>query len=320
LWSEWNGKYRDCVRHFWKGDGGVISEFATRFTGSSDLYEWSGRRPHASINFVTCHDGFTLHDLVSYDRKHNEQNGEDNRDGHNDNISWNCGVEGATDKPEILDLRYKKMRSMIATLILSQGVPMLLAGDETGNTQNGNNNAYCQDNEIAWLKWNLDERQQHLLRFTRQVIDIFHHEPVFHRRRFFHGKAIQGADAPEIAWLEPTGKEMTSEAWKAGHVRCLGVLLRGGQIDVDERGATILANSMLALFNADHANTISFDLPDVSEGEGPWELVLDTANESIEPPAESAGQHSLQPCSMALFRAPLKAATEDPLLAGISAQ
>jgi glycogen operon protein len=320
LWSEWNGKYRDCVRHFWKGDGGFVSEFATRFTGSSDLYEWSGRRPHASINFVTCHDGFTLHDLVSYDHKHNEKNGENNRDGHNDNISWNCGAEGPTEKKEILDLRYKKMRSMLATVMLSQGVPMLLAGDELGNTQDGNNNAYCQDNELAWLKWTLDERQQLLLRFSRQVIDIFHQEPVFHRRRFFHGKAIQGADAPGIAWLEPNGKEMADDAWKAGHVRCLGVLLRGGQIDVDERGATILANSMLAVFNADHANTIDFSLPTVGDGEEPWELVFDTSNDTIEPAVKAESPHSLQPCSMALFRAPLKQMTEEPLLAGLATQ
>jgi glycogen operon protein len=278
------------------------------------LYEWSGRRPHASINFITCHDGFTLHDLVSYDHKHNEKNRENNRDGHNDNISWNCGVEGPTDKKEVLDLRYKKMRSMLSTLILSQGVPMLLAGDELANTQHGNNNAYCQDNEIAWLKWELGERQQQLLRFTRQVIEIFHNEPVFHRRRFFHGKAIQGEEAPEIAWLDPTGKEMTTEAWKAGHVRCLGVQLFGGQIDVDERGATILANSMLVLFNADHANTIPFVLPPVGEDEEPWELLLDTTEPTIDCSKKSAGKHSLSPCSMALFRAPLKQIAEDPLL------
>ena len=317
LWSEWNGKYRDCVRHFWKGDGGVISEFATRFTGSSDLYEWSGRRPHASVNFITCHDGFTLHDLVSYDRKHNEKNGENNRDGHDHNISWNCGVEGPTDKKEILDLRYKKMRSMLATLILSQGVPMLLAGDELAGTQNGNNNAYCQDNEISWLKWELNERQQQLLRFTRHVVEIFHSEPVFHRRRFFHGKPIQGDEAPEIAWLDPTGKKMTPEAWKAGHVRCMGVLLFGGQIDVDEHGATILANSMLALFNADHANTIPFVLPSVRDDEEPWELLIDTAEISLEAPCKTEKSHALKPCSMAVFRAPLKQIEEEPLLRGV---
>jgi glycogen operon protein len=317
LWSEWNGKYRDCVRHFWKGDGGVISEFATRFTGSSDLYEWSGRRPHASVNFITCHDGFTLRDLVSYDRKHNEKNGENNRDGHDHNISWNCGVEGPTDKKEILDLRYKKMRSMLCTLILSQGVPMLLAGDELANTQHGNNNAYCQDNEISWLKWELNEHQQQLLRFTRHVVEIFHSEPVFHRRRFFHGKPIQGDEAPEIAWLDPTGKKMTTEAWKAGHVRCLGVQLFGGQIDVDEHGTTILANSMLVLFNADHANMIPFVLPAVRDDEEPWQLLIDTAELSLEAPGTTEKSHSLKPCSMAVFRAPLKQNEEEPLLRGV---
>jgi glycogen operon protein len=317
LWSEWNGKYRDCVRHFWKGDGGVISEFATRFTGSSDLYEWSGRRPHASVNFITCHDGFTIRDLVSYDKKHNEKNGENNRDGHDHNISWNCGVEGPTDKKEILELRYKKMRSMLCTLILSQGVPMLLAGDELANTQHGNNNAYCQDNEISWLKWELDERQQQLLRFTRHVVEIFHSEPVFHRRRFFHGKPIQGDEAPEIAWLDPTGKKMTTEAWKAGHVRCLGVQLFGGQIDVDEHGTTILANSMLVLFNADHANMIPFVLPAVRDDEEPWELLIDTAELSLDAPCKTEKSHSLKPCSMAVFRAPLKQIEEEPLLRGV---
>jgi isoamylase len=317
LWSEWNGQYRDCVRHFWKGDGGVISEFATRFTGSSDLYEWSGRRPHASVNFITCHDGFTLHDLVSYDRKHNEKNGENNRDGHDHNISWNCGVEGPTDKKEILDLRYKKMRSMLCTLILSQGVPMLLAGDELASTQHGNNNAYCQDNEISWLKWELNERQQQLLRFARHVVEIFHSEPVFHRRRFFHGKPIQGDEAPEIAWLDPTGKKMTTEAWKAGHVRCMGVQLFGGQIDVDEHGATILANSMLVLFNADHANTIPFVLPPVREDEEPWEMLIDTAEVSLDAPCKTEKSHALKPCSMAVFRAPLKQTEEESLLRGV---
>ncbi len=243
LWSEWNGKYRDCMRHFWKGDGGFVAEFATRFTGSSDLYEWSSRRPHASVNFITCHDGFTLHDLVSYDQKHNDKNGENNRDGANDNISWNCGVEGPTDKPEVLKLlRYKRCAACCATLIFSQGVPMLLAGDEFANTQDGNNNAYCQDNEISWLKWDLTKEQQDLLKFVHRAIKIFHEEPVFHRRRFFHGKAIHGEEAPDIAWLNPDGSQMTQEAWNAGHVRSLGVQLFGGQVDVDERGTTIHGN------------------------------------------------------------------------------
>ena len=225
LWSEWNGKYRDSIRRFWKGDGDVVSEFATRFCGSSDLYEWSNRRPHASINFVTAHDGFTLNDLVSYDQKHNEANGEENRDGESNNISWNCGVEGPTDDPAIQAVREKKKRSFLMTLLLSQGVPMLRGGDEIGHTQRGNNNAYCQDNEISWLEWNLNPQQQSLLEFVRRITTIYHEQPVFHRRRFFHGKAIQGAGAPDIAWLDPSGKEMSEEAWKESFVRCLGVLL-----------------------------------------------------------------------------------------------
>ncbi len=314
LWSEWNGKYRDCVRHFWKGDGGVASEFATRFCGSSDLYEWSSRRPHASINFVTCHDGFTLHDLVSYDQKHNEANGEENRDGSSDNISWNCGVEGPTDDPAILALREKKKRSILATLILSQGVPMLLAGDEFGQTQNGNNNAYCQDNEISWLNWELVPRQGALLKFARKVIALFHAEPVFHRRRFFHGKAIHGESAREIAWLAPNGKEMSADAWNAPFVRCLGVQLFGENIDVDERGAIIQGSTMLILFNGDHGEAIPFTLPPSRE-ESPWELLFDTADEELDCPAPAEATYKLQPCSMAVFRARHVRDEDEPLSA-----
>ena len=231
LWSEWNGKYRDCIRRFWKGDGGVVSEFATRFCGSSDLYEWSSRRPHASINFVTCHDGFTLHDLVSYDHKHNEANGEDNRDGANDNISWNCGVEGPTDDPKIRALRQKKKRSILATLLLSQGVPMLLAGDEIGHTQNGNNNAYCQDNEISWLNWDLNHEQEALLKFVHRVISLFHTAAGLPSPPLLSRPGLQRdrRRRPEIAWLDPSGKEMSDDAWRSADVRCLGVQLFGGQ-------------------------------------------------------------------------------------------
>ncbi|HTM56358.1 MAG TPA: glycogen debranching protein GlgX [Pirellulales bacterium] len=306
LWSEWNGKYRDAIRRFWKGDGGAISEFATRFCGSSDLYEWSSRRPHASINFVTAHDGFTLNDLVSYDKKHNEANGEQNRDGSDDNTSWNCGAEGPTKDPAIKALREKKKRSFLATLILSQGAPMMLAGDEIGHTQRGNNNAYCQDNEISWLDWKLSPEQESLLKFTRRVIALFREQAVFHRRRFFHGQAIQGAEAPEIAWYDPTGEEMSSEAWNTGFVRCLGVQLFGGEIDVDEHGESICSDTILALFNADHANTIPFVLPPTGSEDGkPWELVFDTSNPDLDSETELAAEYQLQPCSMVVLKSQL---------------
>lgn len=304
LWSEWNGKYRDCVRKVWKGDGGVISEFATRFTGSSDLYEWSSRRPHASINFITCHDGFTLEDLVSYDQKHNEANGEENRDGSSDNASWNCGAEGPTDDPAILKLRETKKRSMLATLLLSEGVPMLLAGDEMGQTQNGNNNAYCQDNELTWIHWDLNERQQKLLGFTRKILEILHEQPVFQRRRFFHGQPIEGEGAPDIAWLNPDGNAMTAESWSAGFSRCLGVVLFGDSIDVDERGEEIQGDTLLMLFNADHANTIAFTLPPGREGEHVlWQRLLDTADDGLDETILKPGEcYDLRPCSVAILR------------------
>jgi glycogen operon protein len=303
-WSEWNGKYRDCVRSFWKGDGGVISEFATRFCGSSDLYAWSGRRPRASINFVTCHDGFTMEDLVSYDHKHNEANGEGNRDGADHNISWNCGVEGPTRRREVLALRERKKRSILATLVLSQGVPMLLAGDEMGHTQKGNNNAYCQDNATTWLNWAASKhaRNKQLLEFTRKLIQIFHEQPVFHRRKFFSGRAISGSESPDIAWLNPDGTEMTEEQWNAPHVRCFGVVLFGDSIDVDDEGEEISGDTVLILFNADHTVTVSFTLPDIEEKQ-PWQRLLDTfeANASQDEFEESS-IYELRPCSMAVFR------------------
>jgi glycogen operon protein len=307
LWSEWNGKYRDCIRHFWKGDGGVISEFATRFTGSSDLYEWSNRRPHASINFITAHDGFTLNDLVSYDHKHNEANGEDNRDGADDNISWNCGAEGPTDEPSVRELRERKKRSFLATLLLSQGAPMLLAGDELGNTQFGNSNAYCQDNEISWIDWKLEPEGEALLQFVRRVIALYGEQPVFHRRRFFHGRSIRGSDAPEISWFDPSGGEMSNDDWNNGYARCLGVRLAGGDIDVDEHGESIHGDTMLILFNADHANTIPFKLPPPGNGH-PWEMVFDTTEESSERGVKVSATYALQPCSMVVLMARAKQA------------
>ncbi len=304
LWSEWNGKYRDCIRHFWKGDGGVVSEFATRICGSSDLYEWSNRRPHASINFVTAHDGFSLSDMVAYDHKHNEANHEDNRDGTDDNISWNCGAEGPTEDPAIIDLREKKKKAFLATLLLSQGAPMLLAGDEMGHTQQGNNNAYCQDNEISWLNWDLKPEQESLVKFVRRVIALYHAEPVFQRRRFFHGADIQKEsefDGPGIAWLEPSGKPMSGDAWNGANVRCLGVHLFGKNIDVDEHGENIAGDDVLMLFNADHGKPITFKLPPVKDS-GPWQLVFDTTRDLSFEMEVAKETYKLQSVSVVVFR------------------
>ncbi|HVL16107.1 MAG TPA: glycogen debranching protein GlgX, partial [Gemmata sp.] len=214
-WAEWNGKYRDNVRRFWKGDPATVGEFANRLTGSSDLYMWNGRKPYASVNFVTCHDGFTLHDLVSYNEKHNEANGEENRDGANDNESWNCGVEGPTDDSAVNALRERQKRNFLATLLLSQGVPMILAGDELSHTQRGNNNTYCQDNELTWLDWNLTPEKSNFLDFVRKVIRVWTGQPVFQRRHFFQGRAIRGSGVKDISWFGPDGREIGDEAWEA---------------------------------------------------------------------------------------------------------
>jgi glycogen operon protein len=302
LWTEWNGKYRDNVRRFWKGDGGTVSEFATRLTGSSDLYEQSGRLPYASINFVTCHDGFTLQDLVSYNDKHNEANGEENRDGANDNNSWNCGAEGPTDDPAILALRERQKRNLIATLLLSQGVPMLCGGDELSQTQKGNNNTYCQDNELTWLNWDLDERRQAFLDFVRRVAQLWREQPVFQRRKFFQGRKIRGSDIKDLSWFEPGGKEMTDEAWNAGFVKCLGVRLAGDVIaELDERGEPVTGDTLLLLLNAHH-EPIPFTLP-AARAEHTWERLLDTADPAAEATAIPGGQqYALQGRSVVVLR------------------
>jgi glycogen operon protein len=275
LWAEWNDAYRDTVRRFWKGDGGLVGELAFRLTGSSDLYERGGRRPHASINFVTAHDGLTLHDLVSYNTKHNEANGEGNQDGHNENLSWNCGTEGPTDDPVILALRAQQQRNFLATLLLSQGVPMLLAGDGRGRTQQGNNNAYCQDNELSWVDWTLDQRRRDLLAFTQRLIRLFHRHPVLRRRKFFQGRRIRGSEVKDLAWFRPDGQEMSDEDWNNPHARCLGLRLAGDAIEeVDARGNRILDDTLLLVFNA-HAEPIPFVLP-AHRRKIRWELVLDT--------------------------------------------
>ncbi len=275
-WAEWNDRYRDAVRAYWKGDGGLIGELAYRITGSSDLYARSGRRPYASINFVTAHDGFTLQDLVSYNDKHNEANGEDNRDGNNNNLSWNCGVEGPTDDPAIKALRARQKRNFLATLFLSQGVPMMLAGDAIGHSQQGNNNAYCQDNEISWINWDPEVADLELLEFARKAIAIRKEHPVFHRRTFFQGRSIKGVGVKDILWLRPDGKEMTDEEWGQASARCLGVLLAGeGLKETDERGQPLGDQSFLMLMNSGH-EPAQFALPTLPS-KTEWVTLIDTA-------------------------------------------
>jgi glycogen operon protein len=274
-WAEWNDKYRDTMRAYWKGDGGLIGEFARRLMGSSDLYEGSGRTPFSSINFITAHDGFTLNDLVSYNDKHNEANGEDNRDGHSHNRSWNCGVEGSTDDAAVNELRHRQMRNFIATLVLSQGTPMLLAGDEFGRTQGGNNNAYCQDNEISWLDWDLLERNAILARFVQRAIRLRREHPVFRRRRFFQGRALRGG-LKEILWLNPEGQEMTDQEWAQDFARSVAVYLAGdGMEESDARGRRVRDESFLLLLNAHH-EAIEFLLPELHP-HASWEVILDTS-------------------------------------------
>jgi isoamylase len=302
LWTEWNGKYRDSVRRFWKGDGGLVSEFATRLSGSSDLYQTSGRSPYASINFITCHDGFTLQDLVSYNDKHNEANGENNRDGANDNNSWNCDAEGPTDDPKVRALRARQKRNLMATLLLSTGVPMICGGDELGHSQNGNNNAYCQDSELTWLNWELNEEQQQFLEFVRTLTRFRQEQPVFQRRKFFLGRPIRGSNIKDISWFGPGGQEMSDEDWNAGFVRCLGVRLAGDATGVvDERGEPVEGETVLVLLNAHHED-IRFALP-VTRSEHHWETVLDTAVDVLKPtPMQGGEQYPLQGRSLVVLR------------------
>src|SRR6266478_2492258 len=274
LWAEWNGKYRDTMRGFWKGDEGHIGELAYRLAGSPDLYQHNGRRPYASINFVTAHDGFTLTDLVSYNEKHNELNGDGNNDGDNNNQSWNCGVEGPTDDPEINQLRERQGRNFLTTLFLSQGVPMLNGGDEWGRSQNGNNNAYCQDNEISWFNWERFEKQNQLLEFTRRLIQLRKEHPVFRRPKFFQGRRIRGSEIRDVMWFNPGGSEMSEEEWASPFVRCVGMLLSGDTVDVvNFEGEPIRDDTFLLLINAHH-EAIPFVLPGQENLE--WELILDT--------------------------------------------
>ncbi len=291
-WAEWNDRYRDCMRAFWRGDGGKIGEFATRLTGSSDLYARNGRRPYASVNFITAHDGFTLRDLVSYDKKHNESNGEDNRDGTDNNLSWNCGMEGETSDPEILALRARQQRNLLATLLLSQGVPMLLAGDEMGRSQRGNNNAYCQDNPLSWVNWQLAAEDRELLDFVARLIRLRHRHPVFRRRNFFQGRPIRGTGIKDIHWIKPDGGEMSDEEWSRDYARSLGVFLSGEALgEVDRHGRGIHDDNFIVLFNA-HDGRIDFVLPKLCVGCA-WQVVLDTHyHAGLEPDGVYAGGES----------------------------
>ncbi|CAM5235919.1 Glycogen operon protein GlgX OS=Streptomyces antimycoticus OX=68175 GN=SANT12839_070670 PE=3 SV=1 [Streptomyces antimycoticus] len=294
LWTEWNGKFRDTVRDLWRGEPRTLAEFASRLTGSSDLYQGDGRRPLASVNFVTCHDGFTLRDLVSYDEKHNEANGESNQDGESYNRSWNCGVEGETDDPAVRTLRERQMRNFVATLMLSQGVPMLSHGDEFGRTQGGNNNAYCQDNEVSWVRWPdhvkgqdgewEDRSALELLRFTRSLVWLRRDHPVFRRRRFFHGRPVEGThdELSDIAWFTHEGEEMIPRDWQAAHAKSLAVFLNGSAIsEPGVRGERITDDSFLLLFNAHH-EPLDFVVP-IDHGKQ-WQVIVDTAvPEGVEP-------------------------------------
>jgi isoamylase len=278
-WSEWNGKYRDAVRRFWKGDENLTGEMGYRLTGSADQYEAAGRKIYASVNFVTAHDGFTLRDLVSYNQKHNEANREDNRDGTDENHSWNCGAEGETDDAGVLALRDRQMRNIMATLLVSQGVPMIAAGDEIQKTQGGNNNAYCQDNEISWLDWNLDDRRRAFLGFTRRLIRVRLGQPVLQRRRFFRGGHLWDSSLKDLAWFRPDGTEMTEEDWQKPFAKAVAFLLGGDTISTpDEHGERIVGDSLLVLMNAWH-EPVTYVLPPIEWGRA-WEVLVDTAGAS----------------------------------------
>jgi isoamylase len=281
LWTEWNGVYRDTIRDFWRGAAGA-GAFAQRFTGSSDLYQPDGRRPFASINFVTAHDGFTLRDLVSFNEKHNEANLDGNRDGTDDNRSWNCGVEGATDDPAVNALRARQQRNLLTTLLLSQGVPMVLGGDELGRTQHGNNNAYCQDNEISWFDWDLSDEQRRLLEFTRRLVALRRDHPVFRRTEFLTGEERMGSGAPDVHWFRPDGRKMAQRNWQQGDLRTLGVFLNGAEIpSLTRTGAGVVDDTFAILFNASHED-VEFRLPSVTVGRR-WTPELSTADSA--PPA-----------------------------------
>ncbi|MCY1065963.1 glycogen debranching protein GlgX [Nannocystis sp. RBIL2] len=298
-WAEWNGKYRDTMRSFWRGDGGVAGDLGYRLSGSSDLYQNDGRRPYMSVNFVTAHDGFTLADLVAYDHKHNEANHEDNRDGEDHNRSWNCGAEGPTDDPEVRALRQRQQRNMLATLLLSQGTPMIAGGDEIGRTQGGNNNAYCQDNEISWYDWELDDERRALLRFVQRTLRVYHDHPALQRSKFFKGRKIRGGDVHDIMWLRPDGEQLSDDDWQDPTTQSLGMFLAGhGVDDVDDEGEPIRDDDLLLVLNGS-LSPVEFVLPPLHAA---WERLVDTAAD--EPHGQVAGgeRAELPPKTLVLFR------------------
>ena len=301
IWTEWNGRYRDCIRRFWKGDSGMVGELATRLAGSADMYEDDGRKPSASINFVACHDGFTLNDLVCYNQKHNEANGEGNRDGNDHNLSWNCGVEGPTNDPEILALRARQQRNFLATLFVSQGVPMLQAGDERGHSALGNNNCYSQDNFLSWLSWDLTIDQQRELDFVHRLIEIRRQQPALSRRCFFES-SLQGDDVDDIYWLDSSGQRMNEAAWGNVSLRSLGMLLLGHCSQIDEQGACIIGDNLLVLMNADE-KPVSFTMPKSVQRFPVLDRLFDTFDGDIQVVSyDTSAPYILRPNSMALFR------------------
>jgi len=314
-WAEWNGKYRDCIRRFWRGDAGVVPELASRLSGSSDVFAWSDRAAYASVNFVTAHDGYTLRDLVTYERKHNEANGEGNRDGHDDNLSRNWGHEGETRSAKINAARRRAVRNMLATLAFSQGVPMLSHGDEVGRTQKGNNNAYAQDNGTSWVDWALDDERRALLDFARRVVAIRHANPVLRRRSFFRGRPIGAAGVKDLAWLRPDGREMTEGDWRDASRRVLGMLISGDAADeTDDRGRPVKGDTMLLWLNGGF-EPVACALPAVADAAsntapagapggaaaGTWVTLLDTASDD-DGPRPAAGSVVVQGFSLVLLR------------------
>jgi isoamylase len=279
-WAEWNGQYRDAVRHFWRGDRGHVAELASRLAGSADIYSWSDRGAYASINFVTAHDGYTLKDLVSYEQKHNEANGEENRDGHNDNISRNWGVEGETDDEQILNYRFRSMKNFLATVAFSQGVPMISHGDETGRTQKGNNNAYAQDNETTWVDWDLDWRRKEFLEYTRRILTIRQQHPVLRRRHFFRGAPVDESGHKDVTWVRPDGAEVTEQDWKDANAQTIGMLINGNATDeVNDRGHPVHDDTLLLILTNSEKD-VSFKLPELSH-RGIWAELLNTARPEL---------------------------------------